>query len=147
MLQVTDLDLQIEISSDRIQLDIPLIHNFLTNSYWAKGIDLDAVEKSIENSFCFGAYTADQQIGFGRLITDYTTFGYVSDVFVLEPYRGHGIARAMMDWLLAQPELKQMRRILLATKDAHPLYKSLGFSGLDETEHKKFMQIRPNRKS
>jgi GNAT superfamily N-acetyltransferase len=136
-------DLPLEISSDKIQLDIPVIHQFLTHSYWARGIEISDVEKSIEHSMCIGAYIGMQQVGFARLITDYTTFGYLADVFVLEAYRGQGIASAMISWLLEQPETQQLRRILLATKDAHPLYSSFSFSSLKNEEVSKFMQLCP----
>ena len=137
------IEQQIEISSDKIQLDITLIHQFLSNSYWAKGIDLARVEKSIENSLCVGVYLGKQQIGFARLITDYTTFGYLADVFVLPEYRGRGVAKQMIDWLLNQPEVQQLRRIVLATLDAHELYRPFGFSALGDDDVKKFMQLRP----
>lgn len=142
-----DSKLPLEISSDKIQLDIDLIHGFLTTSYWAAGIELSAVEKSIEHSMCIGAYLGKQQVGFARLITDYTTFGYLADVFVLPEYRGKGVAKSMVRWLLKQPELQQLRRILLATADAHSLYRGFGFAALSDEDVHKFMQLRPAAKA
>ena len=84
------------ISTDRNRLDLPLIHEFLSNSYWAKGRPIEVVERSIKNSLCFGAYHNDRQVAFARLITDRAVFAYLADVFVIEEYRGRGISGMLM---------------------------------------------------
>ncbi|MCG9628050.1 GNAT family N-acetyltransferase [Vibrio mediterranei] len=116
------------ISSDKRLLNIPLIHRELTNSYWAKGIPLDVVEKSIENSLCFGVYTAsNEQVGFARMITDRATFAYLSDVFVVEKAKGEGLGKQLIKAIDEHPELQGLRRIMLATSDAHGLYRQFGY--------------------
>ncbi len=116
------------ISSDKRLLDIPLIHRELANSYWAKGIPLDVVEKSIEHSLCFGVYTAsNEQVGFARMITDRATFAYLSDVFVVEKAKGEGLGKQLIKAIDEHPELHGLRRIMLATSDAHGLYRQFGY--------------------
>ncbi|MCG9659068.1 MULTISPECIES: GNAT family N-acetyltransferase [Vibrio] len=116
------------ISSDKRLLDIPLIHRELANSYWAKGIPLDVVEKSIEHSLCFGVYTAsNEQVGFARMITDRATFAYLSDVFVVEKAKGEGVGKQLIKAIDEHPELQGLRRIMLATSDAHGLYRQFGY--------------------
>ncbi|MCG9661666.1 GNAT family N-acetyltransferase [Vibrio mediterranei] len=116
------------ISSDKRLLDIPLIHRELANSYWAKGIPLDVVEKSIEHSLCFGVYTAsNEQVGFARMITDRATFAYLSDVFVVEKAKGEGLGKQLIKAIDEHPELQGLRRIMLATSDAHGLYRQFGY--------------------
>jgi GNAT superfamily N-acetyltransferase len=123
------------ISTDKSKLDIVAVHNYLCNeSYWAMDISFDTVKRSIENSFCFGIYKENSQIGFARLITDYATFAYLADVFVLEAYRGKGLSKWLMDFMLTNPEMKGLRRWLLTTKDAHGLYKQFGFIVHDKPE-------------
>lgn len=115
------------ISTDRTKLQINVIHNFLSNSYWAKNIPLEIVKKSVENSFCFGIYYEKNQIGFARLVTDYATFAYLADVFVLEEFRGKGLSKWLMDVMINYPELQGLRGWMLKTMDAHGLYKQFGF--------------------
>jgi GNAT superfamily N-acetyltransferase len=115
------------ISTDAARLDLNIIHEFLTTSYWAAGIPLDVVRRSIEHSLPFGVYHGDRQIGFARVITDYATFAYLADVFVLENYRGQGLAKWLVEVIVAHPELKGLRRWMLATRDAHTLYSKVGF--------------------
>ena len=116
------------ISSDKRLLDIPLIHRELANSYWAKGIPLDVVEKSIEHSLCFGVYTAsNEQVGFARMITDRATFAYLSDVFVVDKAKGEGLGKQLIKAIDEHPELQGLRRIMLATSDAHGLYRQFGY--------------------
>ncbi|AYV19935.1 GNAT family N-acetyltransferase [Vibrio mediterranei] len=116
------------ISSDKRLLDIPLIHRELANSYWAKGIPLDVVEKSIEHSLCFGVYTAsNEQVGFARMITDRATFAYLSDVFVVEKAKGEGLGKQLIKAIDEHPELQGLRHIMLATSDAHGLYRQFGY--------------------
>ena len=126
-----------QISTDRSQLNTPLIHEYLSNSaYWATGRSLDAVARSIENSLCFGLYeiSADQQqqIGFARVVTDYATFAWLADVFVLEEFRGQGLAKWLIEVIVTDPQLQGFRRWLLATRDAHELYRRFGFKELSE---------------
>jgi len=116
------------ISTDPGRLDIDVIHGFLRGSYWAEGIPREIVEKSLRNSLCFGAYYRDRMAGFARVVTDYATFAYVADVFVLEPWRGHGLGRALMTEVMRHPDLRNLRRWLLSTRDAHGLYQRFGFT-------------------
>jgi GNAT superfamily N-acetyltransferase len=132
-----------EISSDPSRLDVDMIHAFLRNSYWARNIPHDVVEKSIRNSLCFGAFTGGRQVGFARAITDRAVFAYLADVFVLPEHRGRGVGRLLVQSILDHPDLQGLRRLLLATKDAHGLYATFGFEPLQET--KNYMTIRhPN---
>ena len=117
-----------EISTDPAKIDVGVVHWFLTNCYWARGIPEEVVRKSIENSICFGVYKNDEQIGFARIITDRATFSYIADVFILGPHRGQGLSKWMMECILAHPELQGLRRHALITADAHGLYKQFGFS-------------------
>lgn len=116
------------ISTDRHLLDISAIHNFLTTSYWAEGIPIDIVKKSIENSLNFGVYTAGKQIGFARVITDYATYAYIGDVYILEDFRGQGLSKWLMQVVADHPELQGLRRWTLLTRDAHELYRKTGFA-------------------
>jgi GNAT superfamily N-acetyltransferase len=120
------------ISTDPARLDVPLIYDYLSNqSYWAPGISRELVERSIANSLCFGAYTADgQQVGFARIISDRATFAYLCDVFVLDAYRGQGISKLLMRHITDHPELQGLRRWMLGTRDAHSLYAQYGFTPL-----------------
>jgi GNAT superfamily N-acetyltransferase len=118
------------ISCDRTLLDIPLIHEYLTASYWSPGIPLDVVERAIEHSLCFGAYCGSRQVGFARVITDQATFAYLADVFILEPHRGQGLSKQLMIAIDAHPALQGLRRFMLATRDAHGLYAQFGFTPL-----------------
>jgi GNAT superfamily N-acetyltransferase len=116
------------ISTDKAKLDLTVIHNYLsTESYWAENIPFDIVKRSIENSFCFGIYKENNLIGFARLITDYATFAYLADVFVLTEYRGKGLSKWLLGFMLSNPEMPGLRRWLLTTKDAHSLYERFGF--------------------
>jgi GNAT superfamily N-acetyltransferase len=116
------------ITTDISKLDVNVIHRFLSEeSYWAKGISKNVVEKSIANSLCFGLFYKDAQIGFARLITDKATFAYVADVFILHEHRGKGLSKWLMRTIQSHPELKNLRRWLLTTKDAHTLYEQLGW--------------------
>ena len=128
-----------EISTDRARLDITLIHDFLSSSYWAREIPREIVERSFQNSLCFGAYHEGRQVGFARVITDYATIGYVADVFVVPEHRKRGISKQLMRAIMAHPELQGLRRLLLATSDAQGLYAQFGFKPLTNPEH--FMTI------
>lgn len=116
------------ISTDKRLLDLSVIHGFLTTSYWAEGIPIETVEKSIEHSLNFGVYKAGEQIGFARVITDYATYAYIGDVFILEGYRGQGLSKRLMQAISDHPELQGLRRWTLLTRDAHGLYRQTGFT-------------------
>jgi GNAT superfamily N-acetyltransferase len=116
------------------QLDMDVIHGFLRESYWASGIPRSTVEKSLRNSLCFGLFHGKTQIGFARVISDYATFAYLADVFVLPEYRGQGLAKWLMECIMAHPELQSLRRWLLFTRDAHGLYQKSGFAPLAHPE-------------
>jgi GNAT superfamily N-acetyltransferase len=122
------------LSTDRGRLDREAIHDFLKRSYWAHGIPRDVVDRSVDNALCFGLYEGSRQIGFARVITDYATFAYLSDVYVLESHRGRGLATWMMEVVMAHPELQGLRRWMLATRDAHRLYRRIGFADLAHPE-------------
>lgn len=120
-----------EISTDRGRMDVELIHAFLReSSYWAQGVSRSIVEKSLEHSLCLGAFLKGRQVAFARVITDYATFAYLADVFVLKEHRGREISKRLMRAVLSHPELQGLRRFLPATKDAHGLYAQFGFKPL-----------------
>jgi GNAT superfamily N-acetyltransferase len=120
---------KIEISTDKDRLDVGVIHGFLANdSYWVPGISRSSVEKCIKHSFCFGVYTDGRQIGFARVVTDFVRYAHLLDVFVLPEYRGRGIAKLLMENILAHPELRTIVRYTLGTQDAHGLYAQFGFT-------------------
>lgn len=123
-----------EVSTDPARIDLKIVHHFLTNSYWAKGIPLETVQLSIENSICFGLYFAQEQIGFARVVTDRATFAYLADVFILEAYRGRGLSKWLMDCIVAHPDLQGLRRWMLATRDAHKLYAQYGFTPIQKPD-------------
>jgi GNAT superfamily N-acetyltransferase len=124
-----------EISTDVRRLDVDLIHEFLRSSYWAKDIPRKVVERSIQHSLCFGAFLDDRQVGFGRVVTDFATFAYIADVFVVPEHRGKGVSKLILRAMLDHPRLQGLRRLLLATKDAHGLYTQFGFEPLAHPEH------------
>ncbi len=126
----------IEISTDRGRMDIDTIHRYLSEaSYWAQGIPRATVERAIANSLCFGAFDDDdRQVGFTRVITDYATFAYIADVFVLPSHRGRGISKQILHAVMTHPELRGLRRWHLVTRDAHGLYAQFGFASLDAPE-------------
>ena len=125
---------EFEISTDPARIDLRAVHDFLTNSYWAGGIPVKTVQRSIDHSLCFGVYRGQEQIGFARVISDQATFAYLADVFILEPYRGRGLSRWLMQCILAHPDLQGLRRWMLATRDAHGLYEYYGFSRMKSPE-------------
>jgi GNAT superfamily N-acetyltransferase len=117
------------ISTDNQRLDVELIHRFLsTSSYWAEGRPLEIVQRSLEHSLNFGVYSEDQQVGFARLVTDYATFAYLSDVFILESFRGRGLATWLVEVITAHPDLQELQYWSLLTRDAHDLYRKVGFT-------------------
>ncbi len=118
-----------EISTDRARLDRDLVHAVLRESYWARGIPRDTLERAIANSLCFGLYAADgAQAGFARVVTDRATYAYLADVFVVEAHRGRGLGVSLVHAVLAHPDLQGLRRVALATADAHGLYERFGFA-------------------
>jgi len=129
------------ISTDAAKLDINIIHHYLSvESYWAQQIPLEVVEKSIDNSLCFGVYYNNEQIGFARIITDKATFAYLADVFILPEHRGKGLSKWLMTAIHAHPELQRLRRWVLGTKDAHGLYEQFGWTKLEEDMRSRYMQ-------
>lgn len=103
------------------------IHAYLTRSYWAEGISLDLVRRSLRHSLCLGIFHRDRQIGLARVVTDRATFAYLCDVYILEEFRGQGLARWLMEAVSSHPDLQGLRRFMLATRDAHRLYAQFGF--------------------
>jgi len=151
-------------STDEARLDLDLIHNFLTNCYWAKGIPKDVVARSIEHSLCFGIYDESNigfpaiaksagpgifpskseapscaQVGFARVISDFATVAYLGDVFILESHRGRGLGKWMMECIMQHPALQGLRRWILLTRDAHELYAKVGFTALKAPE--RYMEL------
>ncbi len=124
----------VEISNDTSRVDIEMVYQFLSKSYWAKGRPRSAVETSIQNSLCFSGFINNKQIAFGRVITDYAVFGYVADIFVLNEYRGQGIANKLMSEILEHPDIRDLKLTLLATRDAHSLYEKFGFKRIPGSE-------------
>ena len=115
-------------------MDIDVIHSFLTRSYWAEGISKEIVRRSIEGALCFGVFENDKQIGFARMITDRATFAYLADVFIIEEFRGLGLSKWLMEVIMSYPDLQGLRRMMLATRDAHELYKKFGFTLLNNVD-------------
>ena len=115
-------------------MDIDLIHSFLTRSYWAEGISKEIVSRSIEGALCFGVFENDKQVGFARMITDKATFAYLADVFIIEEYRGLGLSKWLVEVIMSHPDLQGLRRMILATRDAHELYKKFGFTPLNNVD-------------
>jgi GNAT superfamily N-acetyltransferase len=119
-----------ELTSDVSRFDVAAIHAFLSTSYWSPGIPRSVVERAIANSICFGIFHGSQQVAFARIVSDRATFAYLADVYVLEEHRGQGLARRLMEAILGHPDLQGLRRVLLATRDAHALYAKFGFKPL-----------------
>jgi GNAT superfamily N-acetyltransferase len=123
------------ISDDPARLDIAAIHAYLTRAYWSEGIPREVVARAVAHSLCLGLYAPDgAQIGLVRIVTDRATYGYLCDVYVLEAWRGRGLARAAVQHLLAHPDLQGLRRFQLVTRDAHPLYAQFGFAVVADPE-------------
>ncbi len=142
------------ISTDRARLDLDVIHGFLTNCYWAKGIPREVVERSLQHSLCFGIYhevgekspllakparSGAPQVGFARVISDFATIAYLGDVFVLQSHRGRGLSKWMMECIMSHPRLQGLRRWILLTRDAHGLYENFGFTPLKAPE--RYMEL------
>ena len=127
-------------SSDLKDMDLTTIHGFISNSYWANNIPLNTLAKAINNSLCFGVFAeCGKQVAFARMITDSATFAYLADVFVLKEHRGKGLSKLLMQEIIKHPDLQGIRRMMLATNDAHKLYEQFGFNALSSPES--FMEI------
>ncbi len=124
----------ITISTDKNKLDVPFIQKFLKNVYWAAGRTMQEVQTTIDHSFCFGIYLDEQQIGFARVITDYVVFAYLMDVFITEEHRGKGYSSILIENMMNEPKLKNIKIWRLATSDAHFLYRKFGFHELANPE-------------
>jgi GNAT superfamily N-acetyltransferase len=124
----------ITISTDKARLDLAAIHGFPSRSYWAEGVPVEVIRRAIEHSLCFGVYDGAQQIGFARVISDYATFAYLADVFILEAWRGRGLSKLLMREIMNHPDLQGLRRFALVTRDAHGLYRQFGFAELAHPE-------------
>ena len=123
------------ISTDKDLLDMDMIYHYLHDeSYWSKGIAVEKVQASVQNSICFGIYKDGKQVGFARVISDQAIFAYLCDVFILDEYRGLGLSKWLLQTILAYPDLQGLRRWLLATADAHSLYKQFGFEPINSPD-------------
>jgi GNAT superfamily N-acetyltransferase len=122
------------ISTDTSRLDLGMVHSFLKSSYWAAGVPFEVVERSVQNSMVFGVYRGAEQTGFARVVTDRATFAYLADVFVLETHRGRGLGKWLIETILSHPDLQGLRRWMLATRDAHELYREHDFDSLQTPE-------------
>ncbi len=129
-----------DISTDPSRLQLDTIHAYLTRSYWSPGVPKDVVARGIANSLCFGIYQGEAQLGFARVITDKASFAYLADLYVLEEHRGQGLSKRLLEQILAHPDLQGLRRVLLATADAHGLYAQFGFKALAAPD--RMMEIR-----
>jgi len=128
------------ISTDQTLLDLTYVYQFLTEqAYWAKNLSFEKFKTAIENSTCFGVYHQDKQIGFARVVSDKSTFAYLTDVFIDKGYRKQSLSKWLLQTILSQPEYQNLKRWLLATADAHLLYKQFGFKNLNQPE--RFMEI------
>ena len=124
----------ISVSTEKSKLDVPFIQNFLKDIYWAAGRTIEEVQTTIDASFCFGIYLDDEQIGFARVVTDYIVFAYLMDVFIDEKYRGKGYSSILIEAMMKEPQLQQVKIWRLATSDAHFLYEKFGFTTLAHPE-------------
>lgn len=127
------------ITTDKSALDIHVIHQFLSQSYWAAGVPVAIVQKAIDGSLCFGVFHGGQQAGFARVVTDKATFAWLADVFIVESHRGKGLSKWLMEIITAHPDLQGLRRFMLATRDAHGLYRQFGFKEPEQIGN--FMQV------
>lgn len=133
-----------EISTDRTRLDVDYVHRYLSQEcYWAIGRSRAVVEKSLANSLCFGVYDGARQIGFARVVTDYATFAWLCDVFIDAAYRGHGLGKQLVEAVITHPELQGLRNFILATRDAHELYRRYG--GFDALTAPERWMARPRK--
>ena len=133
-----------ELTTGFENMDVTAIHHYLCKeSYWAKNIPYETVNNALKNSYCIGVYHENKQVGFARIITDYTTFAYLADVYVLGEYRTRGLSKIMMKHIMQFDWIQQLRRFMLATLDAHSLYAQFGFNSVEKPE--RLMEIcKPN---
>ena len=124
----------VTVSTDKNKLDVMFVQQFLKDTYWATGRTMTEVQITIDNSFCFGIYLNDKQIGFARVITDYVVFAYLMDVFIVEEHRGKGYSSILINSMITEPKLKEVKIWRLATLDAHFLYQKFGFKALENPE-------------
>lgn len=124
----------IDVSADRDRMDVDRIHGWLSRAYWSVGIPRDVVKRAMERSLCFAAFVDGVQVGFARAVTDATTFAYVCDVIVDEEHRGKGVGNALITAMMAHPDLQNLRRMGLVTRDAQSLYEPFGFAALANPE-------------
>jgi len=135
MLQILETQKEFyTISTDPARLDIDAITDMLTRAYWAQGRTRDIIARYVQHSLVFGIYHANQQIGLARIVSDYTTFAWLCDVFIHEDHRGKGLGKWLMETIHSHPELQGLRRWILATRDAHGLYEQFGWTPLDNPE-------------
>jgi GNAT superfamily N-acetyltransferase len=125
---------ELTISTDPARLDLDAITDMLSRAYWAQGRTRDVIARYTQHSLVFGVYDGPRQIGLARIVSDYTTFAWLCDVFIHEDYRGRGIGKWLLETILAHPDLQGLRRFLLVTSDAHGLYSQYGFTPLDTPE-------------
>jgi N-acetylglutamate synthase-like GNAT family acetyltransferase len=126
---------EVEITTDQSRVDVDVVHNFLSQSaYWALGRPRATVERSIRNSLCFSVFCDGEQVGFARVVSDRAVFAYLMDVFILPPWRGQGLSKALMTAILAHPDLQGLKLFLLRTSDAHGLYAQFGFEPIDRPD-------------
>ena len=133
------------ISTDKSKIDIDYVHGFLTHSYWSPGVPVQTVKRAMENSLSFGVYDSDKQVGYARMVTDIATYAYLADVFIDENYRGKGLGKWLVNMILAHPDLQGLRRIMLATRDAHKLYEQLGFTAIPNPDRYMVYNPQPNK--
>ena len=122
------------LSTDKSKIDLNTVHNFLSRSYWAEDIPIETVQRSIENSLSFAIYQQEMLVGFARVISDFATFAYLADVFILPDHRGKGLSKWLIQTIIEHPQLQGLRRFTLATRDAHSLYAQFGFTVFDRPE-------------
>ena len=128
------------ISDEKNLLDLKIIHKYLSEeSYWCNGIPIETVAKSIDGSHCFGLYHFEKQIGFARVVTDHATFAYLADVFILSEHQGKKLSKWLMKTIVEHPKFQNLRRWMLATRDAHSLYEQFGFKTLEKPD--RFMEL------
>lgn len=122
---------EIEIDTEKERLEFDFIHEFISNSYWAKGRTISTMKTCIDNSLNFGVYLKNKQVGYGRLVTDYAQFAYIMDLFIDPEYRGRGYSKQLMKYIINLKELRHVKVWRLATKDAHGLYEQFGFRQIE----------------
>jgi GNAT superfamily N-acetyltransferase len=131
------------VSTDQRRLNLDVIHGYLHRSYWSPGVPRETVTRAVRNSLSFGLYCGDEQIGFARVVTDYASVAYLADVFVLAAHRGQGLASWLIQCVVDCPALDTVRTLLLSTRDAHALYRKVGFESLSQPEHWMLLRRKP----